>query len=904
MSPESDPILAALDFLCNARWEAFQPHRSKAVQVYQKLHRFVESESKPLSQKYHAPPLAPNSSNHSGFSESVSNHHVPLVPSSSTRVSPLPPNRSEFPPSSSQASPNHFDPPHDPLRPRPKLSSVNALLLDLEKAKPHITQYLSQRSSVAVGKNAWSRQDSRLVDLQMGESQRSSSILFRKLLSRRSLAKEYEDWELRTHRTSRITLVATSLSESQNRKAGYLQEYSRLRFENQKCVKGGIKAGIKLLAFERWVEKSGLSAILAFSFNRFFQLKYEDWIGLKKRLQETKWVWDLAETSSPWLNKCQTYYDKTLPWTTTGSITQNNMQFSSASEPKKKRPRTGQNDISGVLLPQSKDTRTSTVSQEPSMLLEKQPHGTAQTDTTARQTANSHEHTESSQTQTHESVAARAGADLNISDHGTSSTDQGPKTASAPGYCSISSPRIPSQSNSHGNPSTLNDVARASGTTWSATNSHPEVGRAKRRRLDPDVNSWQDTDTVRLNAGLQGLLAAVELEREHSQIGHGGRNAHGQINVTNGSMTDTSSTTIPSALSTDEFYSSHGNPSSIPPNRIDPGSIAPEVQPSLQTMPAPYLSHEVNSHGRDGPQTTSEISMVTALSSIPRPEYTHGPVESSTAVLGRDIHPSPESLAKRIRASPSRADQLSDATPYYSVASIPDSSNTAIGFGDGLQPNGTSAAQLPQQDQLQEESPTQSASTNIVQHVNVSTTGLEGRYKLIEPVLAQAYDISNGTPTDFVNNGPDARSENPDPHYPFDKGQPVMQNAHTVPGVSLEANSHIEATCGPVAPPVSLDANTQQVVRDFMQDQGNINGIRTSPDQIQSLNWFHESWINAQNPLNVFSDQWIYDNSLNTFSDQWTFDNSLNTFSDQQTSDNPLNSFSESWNYVPGGYHS
>ncbi len=177
MSPESDPILAALEFLCNARWEAFQPHRSKAVQVYRKLHRFVESESKPLSQNNHALPLAPISSNHFGFSESVSNHHVPLVPSSSTRVSPLPPNRSEFPPSSSQASPNHFDPPHDPLRPRPNPSSVkcNELLLDLEKSKPQITQYLSQKSSVAVGKNAWPRQDSRLVDLQMG-IQRCSRI--------------------------------------------------------------------------------------------------------------------------------------------------------------------------------------------------------------------------------------------------------------------------------------------------------------------------------------------------------------------------------------------------------------------------------------------------------------------------------------------------------------------------------------------------------------------------------------------------------------------------------------------------------------------------------------------------------------------------------------------------------
>lgn len=121
--------------------------------------------------------MTPISSNHFDFSESVSNHHVPLMPFSSTRVSSLPPNRSEFPFSSFQASSNHFDPLHDPLRPRLKPSSVkcNELLLDLKKSKPQITQYLSQKSSVAVGKNAWPRQDSRLVDLQMG-IQRCSRI--------------------------------------------------------------------------------------------------------------------------------------------------------------------------------------------------------------------------------------------------------------------------------------------------------------------------------------------------------------------------------------------------------------------------------------------------------------------------------------------------------------------------------------------------------------------------------------------------------------------------------------------------------------------------------------------------------------------------------------------------------
>jgi len=173
---------------------------------------------------------------------------------------------------------------------------------------------------------------------------------------------------------------------------------------------------------------------------------------------------------------------------------------------------------------------------------------------------------------------------------------------------------------------------------------------------------------------------------------------------------------------------------------------------------------------------------------------------------------SPEQSAKRTRANPSRADQLSDATSYYIVASNPDSSNTVNGFGED---NGASAAQLPQQDQLQGESPIQLASTNIIQGANVSTRGLDtapvGRYEL---VLGQAYDTSS----DNVNDGPDVRFGNPDPHYSFASSQPVVQNVHAAPQGSLEANNHIGATCGSVAPLVLPDANTQQPARGFMQN--------------------------------------------------------------------------------------
>ena len=172
----------------------------------------------------------------------------------------------------------------------------------------------------------------------------------------------------------------------------------------------------------------------------------------------------------------------------------------------------------------------------------------------------------------------------------------------------------------------------------------------------------------------------------------------------------------------------------------------------------------------------------------------------------------PEQFAKRIRANPSRADQLNGATPYYIAASSPDSSNTVNGLGEG---NGASAAQLPQQDQLQGESPLQLASTNIIQGANVSTRDLDtapvGRYEL---VLGQAYDTSS----DNVNDGPDVRFGNPDPHYSFASSQPVVQNVHVAPQGSLEANNHIGATCGSVAPLVLPDANTQQPARGFMQN--------------------------------------------------------------------------------------
>lgn len=172
---------------------------------------------------------------------------------------------------------------------------------------------------------------------------------------------------------------------------------------------------------------------------------------------------------------------------------------------------------------------------------------------------------------------------------------KGPKIDSTPGDSSNSNPQIASQSpNSDGSPSISNDVARLSGTTWGATHSHREGERTKRRRLGLGVNSWpqpvgcqnarrpQDTGTVRTdvpvsdaaNAGLQGLLAAAELqefEHERSQLSHGGRN------TANPSTLESTHSTL-SVPTTGGVFSLDSNPSSLTPNSMDSGSVAPEMQ--------------------------------------------------------------------------------------------------------------------------------------------------------------------------------------------------------------------------------------------------------------------------------------------------------------------------------------
>ncbi len=290
-----------------------------------------------------------------------------------------------------------------------------ALIQALNNEEDKIKKYLSKLEIDATeGKSSWPQEDSRLVDLQIGEKQSSSNIKFRKVLSQRSLAKEYDQWELETHHTSRINYLVENLSDSKDGAGGRIKKYVNGnidRFKNKALAQRGIQWGIRLLVFERLLGEPGLSAILCFSFYRFRCLKFTDLVCLGQRVHETDWIWNLAKKKSGWLDSCQVYYDSKVTSRTSGiPVAQNNVpskRYSSALEPSGKRPRVGQYNVSSHSTNNSNgDALTSTASLTSPVSNEEHAHGTAQANATILETTNSHQDAEYSQTQTHEGVVA------------------------------------------------------------------------------------------------------------------------------------------------------------------------------------------------------------------------------------------------------------------------------------------------------------------------------------------------------------------------------------------------------------------------------------------------------------------------------------------------------------------
>lgn len=312
MSPsEPNVVLRALDVLCSASIDTLRVHRTELLAAVRKLQSLVEDQSTALvvvTGCEASPPMTDDPSR-------------PSPPSISPNSSPNPPNINDSLPFTLNSknplglSLGQHTSPHNayPLPPAPP-SSTEKFVEKLDGGLERIEKCLSKLCHKDVASEpVWRNDDPRVVDLQIaGDSKPSANTKFRRGLSQRSLAIEFDDWERKTHDASILRERATNPSVEPSRKLGHITEFlnaNKRRFNNPVAARGGIEHGLKLLVSETLLGGIGYSAILIFHYGKFRAVKYAEFNNLKDAIKKSDSIKKLAEQKADWFGQCQSIYN-------------------------------------------------------------------------------------------------------------------------------------------------------------------------------------------------------------------------------------------------------------------------------------------------------------------------------------------------------------------------------------------------------------------------------------------------------------------------------------------------------------------------------------------------------------------------------------------------------------------
>ncbi|KAH7010965.1 hypothetical protein B0J12DRAFT_463168 [Macrophomina phaseolina] len=322
-------ISLALETLCDAPEEELQHHLVKAQQAFQKLQSLLSGCGLPAHS--HREPFAPVPNN--GTLQPLSNRSSSPAQS---RASPHPSDSCNTGPSlESNAIQRPFDQGllaagnvHTPTSrtvitrhdfPHPQDLKVGlpphaVLLHKLQEKYPQIEAFLEQASKAITKEPTWEEEDPRVLDIQTCDRRTvTKEHQFLRALGQRSLARDFERWELAKYEYSRVTELLDTL-DSPESASGHISEFVNETADiNDKSVaKRGIAHGIKLFVVEILTGHCGISALLAFVFADFRDLKYSsyhDLVTLLANCHDTR-IYDLAKRMSKWSKLWQEIYDE------------------------------------------------------------------------------------------------------------------------------------------------------------------------------------------------------------------------------------------------------------------------------------------------------------------------------------------------------------------------------------------------------------------------------------------------------------------------------------------------------------------------------------------------------------------------------------------------------------------
>ncbi|KAI9725783.1 MAG: hypothetical protein M1834_009741 [Cirrosporium novae-zelandiae] len=192
-----------------------------------------------------------------------------------------------------------------------KVDVVDRLFATFEKNLSYIEEYLKKDVTDAVGTLVWLDEDPRIVEfcIEAKKASKSGTNKFRAHLGCRSLALEYEDWELEKYKTSRINRLVKKLSRANDRH-GHVKEFLQWgHFKHPVIAKDALNYGIKIIVVERLYKCRGISLLLAFSYTSYKSLRYDQVEKFLASLPNFANIDKLAKESSQFIKDCQLYYN-------------------------------------------------------------------------------------------------------------------------------------------------------------------------------------------------------------------------------------------------------------------------------------------------------------------------------------------------------------------------------------------------------------------------------------------------------------------------------------------------------------------------------------------------------------------------------------------------------------------
>jgi len=212
----------------------------------------------------------------------------------------------------------------------PKILPLEKISSTWPRERKLIERFMKKTASEATKDQIrHSTEDPRVVDLKVPHP--TQEVKFRGMLGKRSLALEFDYWQLDEKKVSKVDLLFQKLTGQSDtissinlssgtppldnclKRVGHITEFLRSRggFVDIAAARNGIDQGVRLLVLEKMYGKAAISSFMSFATAWFRKLLGSDIAQLASDMKAIPWIDELINARAEWFIECECKYSET-----------------------------------------------------------------------------------------------------------------------------------------------------------------------------------------------------------------------------------------------------------------------------------------------------------------------------------------------------------------------------------------------------------------------------------------------------------------------------------------------------------------------------------------------------------------------------------------------------------------